>query len=80
MLPRFGTRIPDMLMEPLDAFSAGIIQVDLQKVFDYDPRVDLIDLRVEVDSDKKCITAKAELLYLELNFQDTFDIRLDFER
>lgn len=79
MMPTFGTRIPDMLMEPLDNNSLSIIELDLLNVFNYDPRVELLDLRVVPIYEEKAIIAEADLRYVELQFEETFDIRLEFE-
>lgn len=79
MMPRFGTRIPDMLMEPLDVQTLAIIEIDLQDVFNYDPRVELQDLRIIPEYDESTVRAEADLRYVEMNFEETFDIRLEFE-
>jgi len=79
MMPRFGTRIPDLLMEPLDEITISTIELDLIDVFDYDPRVQLLDLRVLPLFEEKAIIAEADLRYIEMRFEDTFEIRLEFE-
>lgn len=80
MMPTFGTRIPDLLFEPMDQNTLDIIETDLQDVFDYDPRVELIgSIIITPDYDTKTVTATATLLYLELHFQGQFDINLQFQ-
>lgn len=79
MMPMFGTRVPDMLMEPMDARSLSIIRNDLFEVFTYDPRVVLRDLQVVPLFDEKAVVALADLRYIELDFFDRMDIRLEFE-
>jgi len=79
MMPVFGTRIQEQLMEPMDDTSMQIILTDLLNVFNYDPRVELRDLEVRPLFSEKSIIAIAELRYLELNFIDQFEIRLEFE-
>lgn len=79
MMPLFGTRIPDMLMEPMDESSLVIIQTDLNTVFNYDPRVELLDMQLTPLYEERAVVAIVELRYLELDFSERFDIRLEFE-
>lgn len=79
MMPTFGTRIPDLLMEPLDTTSLFEVRNDLLTVFDYDPRVNLRELRVDPLFEERAIVAIAELDYVELRFTDSLEIRLEFE-
>lgn len=67
MMPEFGTRIPLMAFEPLDPKTIDIIRSDLMEVFDYDPRVKLIDLKIFPLSSNNALIAKADLLYVEFN-------------
>lgn len=78
MMPKFGTVIPDLIMEPLDQVSVEAVREDLVNVFNYDPRVILQDLIVRPIFEENAIVAIADLFYLELNFNGLFDIRLDF--
>lgn len=79
MMPVFGTRIQEMLMEPLDNISLSIIRNDLINVFNYDPRVELLDFEINPIIEERAIVAIAELRYIEMDFIDRFDIRLEFE-
>lgn len=79
MMPTFGTRIPDLLMEPMDNTSIFTIRNDLLEVFNYDPRVNLRSLRVDPLFEERAVVAIAELDYIEMKFTDSFDIRLEFE-
>ena len=49
MMPTFGTVIPDLVFEPLDAETTEILEDELRSVFDFDPRVEIVsfDLLVE---------------------------------
>lgn len=78
MMPRFGTSIPDKLMEPLDDISIEEIRQDLVTVFNYDPRVLLTDLALRPLYEEKAIVAIADLFYVELKFKGLFDIRMEF--
>ncbi len=79
MMPNFGTRIPDMAFEPLDEITMMIVEEDLQTVIKFDPRVELIKLRVIPDYNANEITAVVDLLYKEFNIVDNMNINITFE-
>lgn len=79
MMPTFGTRIPDLVFEPLDGITMDVIEEDLRAVFNFDPRVKLLDLRLLPSYDTNSIVASARLLYIELNLTDNLDINIVFE-
>lgn len=76
MMPNFGTSIPVMTFEQNDEISRSIIERDLREVFEYDPRVKLLNLMVESLPDNNAIVAIADLLYLEFNVQDRLHIEI----
>ena len=76
MLPTFGTRIPLLAFEPLDPITLKIVEDDLRTVFNYDPRVRLIDLAVQALPDNNAIVAWADLEYLQLGVTET--LKLEF--
>lgn len=75
-LPTFGTRIPLLAFEPLDEKLIAIVREDLQKVIDYDPRVELVDMSVNAVPDNNMIVAFVDLRYLELDVTET--LKLEF--
>ena len=79
MMPKFGTLIPDLLFEPLDEETIDTIYDELDTVFDYDPRVELIELDIQPNYDVGSITVGALLRYIELNTVDLFDFNIEFE-
>jgi phage baseplate assembly protein W len=79
-MPLWGTRIPDLLFEPLNEDSIGIVENDLTTVFEYDPRVELVELNVIPLYDQNAIIATALLNYIELDLQDLFELRLEFDQ
>lgn len=79
MMPAFGTRIPDLAFEPLDEITLDILRNDLIQVFNFDPRVTLLDLTIEPIIDENRVTAAARLLYVELNIVDDLDLNILFE-
>ena len=74
-MPSFGTRIPSLVFEPNDLETKNIIKEDLEKVFDYDPRVSLVDLQIYSLPDNNAIVAIATLFYIELEVTD--DLRIE---
>lgn len=77
-MPNFGTTIPDLVFEPMDSQTLDAIQDQLLLVFNYDPRVTLIDMNLIPLPDYNTVVASAVLLYVELDMQDRFDINLQF--
>lgn len=79
MMPTFGTRIPDLPFEPLDDITLEILRNDLLDVFNFDPRVETLDLIITPDFDGNQVTASARLLYVELNLIDNLNLNIVFE-
>lgn len=78
-MPRFGTTIPDMLFEPLTEDLLFDIDSQLRTVFNYDPRVELLDLNIYPFYDTQEVYASANLRYIELDFTGKLDVKLEFE-
>lgn len=78
-LPRFGTSIPDLVFEPLDEETLDTIESELRFVFNYDPRVELLDLTITEGADGNSVTAAARLLYIELDTEDLMNLNIQFE-
>lgn len=76
-MPNFGTRIPSITFEPNDPFSLDVIESDLRAVFDNDPRVQLIDLKILALADNNAVVALADLLYVEFEVRDVLNITID---
>ena len=78
-MPRFGTIIPDLVFEPLDEETLDTIESELTFVFNYDPRVELLDLTITPNPDGNSVTAAARLLYIELDTEDLMNLNIQFE-
>ena len=76
MMPNFGTRIPILAFEPNDEYTLQVVREDLTEVFNYDPRVRLIELNIVSLPDNNAIIAQAELLYIEFNVRDVLRIEV----
>lgn len=79
MMPGFGTRIPDLTFEPLDGITLSAIEEDLRFVFNFDPRVNLLNLVITPSYETNSVVAAARLLYVELGMVDTLDLNIQFE-
>lgn len=76
MMPNFGTRIPILAFEPNDEQTLAVVEADLREVFNYDPRVKIINLSVVSLPDNNTILALADLLYVEFNVRDVLRIEV----
>lgn len=78
-MPTFGTSIPDMLFEQLDDELMFLLDVELREVIAYDPRVQLLSLKLYPLYDLGTVYAVADLQYIELDLNGRLDIKLEFE-
>jgi phage baseplate assembly protein W len=76
MMPNFGTRIPVLAFEQNDETTRAMVENDLREVFEYDPRVRLLNLQVANLPDNNAIVAIVDLLYLEFDVRDTLNIEV----
>ena len=79
MMPLFGTVIPELAFEPLDEDTLETLEDELRFVFDYDPRVELLELEIQPDYNNSAVTAAARLFYVELNLVDDMELNIQFE-
>lgn len=77
MMPTFGTSIPDMAFEPLDEILLEEIRDELEAVFNYDPRVEIIDLEITPYEDENRVEVEAILRYVEFNIVDNLNININ---
>lgn len=79
MMPNFGSIIPDLLFEPLDDETIELLEDDITRVINFDPRVALLDLRVFPDYDNNSVEVHVKLDFVELDLVDEMDLNLTFE-
>ena len=79
MMPRFGTIIPDLVFEPLDEETLDILESELRLVFEYDPRVELLELNVIPQPDSNSVTAAARIRCIELDTVELMNLNIEFE-
>lgn len=70
----FGTRIPMLTFELNNPATQDILREDLTKVFDNDPRVQLLKLEIVPLEDTNSLVALCTILYLE--FEVKRDLRI----
>lgn len=79
MMPTFGTLVPDLLFEPLDETTTDILEDELRSVFDYDPRVEILEFVMNVDTERSSVMVSVSLFYIELNLTDNLDLNIAFQ-
>lgn len=78
-MANFGTTIPDLIFESLVPDTVEQVKEQLTLVFNYDPRVRLVDMVVLTLAEEKAIVALADLEYIELKAQDRLSLRIEFD-
>jgi len=73
-LPNFGTRIPMLTFEQLDNTLLETVKEDLTNVFNYDPRVKLIDISLNALPANNALVAFVDVLFVELGQQEVMQI------
>lgn len=59
--PNFGSGIPDLLFEQFDFVTAGFIKEEIQRLVSlYEPRIDLLDVTVNLDYDSNLYEVQLE--------------------
>ena len=76
MMPSFGTRIPLLTFEQADTETLNIVEEDLLKVINYDPRVQLINMNVFCLPNNNAIIGLIDLFYVEFKVTDTLRIEV----
>jgi phage baseplate assembly protein W len=79
MMPDFGSNIPELAFEPLDEDLIDEVYSELMAVFDYDPRVNLVNMAVTPNFDNNSLYVNATLFYIELNEVIDFELNIQFE-
>jgi phage baseplate assembly protein W len=75
MRPEFGCIIWDLLMDPLIASTKDIIEEDITRIVERDPRVKLVDISI-LDLDHT-IRADVTLNYVETNTPEILYLSYD---
>lgn len=78
MMPNFGTVIPEMVFEPLDETTVDIVESEVTRVLNFDPRVEILEMQVQPDYDQGSLYVGARVLYIELNRVDNLELNIQF--
>lgn len=79
MMPTFGTIVPDLAFEPLDEETLDILDSELRTVFNYDPRVELLNMDMLPNYDTGTVIVGVLLRYIELDTTDLMNLNIQFE-
>ena len=79
MMPNWGSIVPDLVFEPLDETTINLLQDDISRVVNFDPRVELIDLELYPDFDGSSVEAHVKLLFVEFDLVDDMNLNIVFE-
>lgn len=72
MRPTFGSRIWELLMNPLDARTVAAVREDIEQIVSRDPRVKLLDVSINIL--EQTIRADVTLEYVKLGDADVLII------
>ena len=75
----FGTSIPEIVFENITEDLVDDVYDELEAVFNFDPRVQLISLEVTPNADNNSVNAAASIRYVELDFAETINLNITFE-
>ncbi len=78
MMPTFGCVIHDMIFEPLDEETKELIYEDLTRIFNGDPRVELL-ANILIEDSEHSITATVQIKILPSNQVETLTIDVERE-
>lgn len=78
-IPRFGSRITELLFSQLDEDTIDEITIDIQNIFASDPRVEVLELDIIPNLQTGTILIASVLNYIELDFTERFDLNLQLE-
>lgn len=79
MMPTFGTIIPELTFEPLDSDMLDELYAEVKGVLDFDPRVEIIKLKIAPHYDTNSVVVECTLYYVELDTVDDFNLNIYFE-
>lgn len=74
-----GTNIPNLLFEPITQDLLDQIYDELTEVFEYDPRVEIINLQVTSLDDQNVVLATTKLFFIEFDVIDDLNIAFEFD-
>jgi len=79
MMPTFGTIIPELTFEPLTEDLVDEVVSELTAVFNFDPRVNLMNIQPVPNYDTNSLIVVCLLQYIEFNIVLPFELNIIFE-
>lgn len=79
MMPNFGSIIPEVVFEPLDEDTVTTIEEELTDIFNFDPRVELLELVPIINTDENLVEMHVKLFFVEFDIVDNMDLNILFE-
>lgn len=79
MMPSYGTIIPQLIFEPLDEEMLDTLQTELTNVYNYDPRIQLLDFQITPNYDTYSVLTTATLYYIEFQIVAPLELNIQFE-
>ncbi len=72
--PQFGSIIHDLLFDLSDPRTESLVEADITRIINQDPRVIPLEVTVTVDLDKHEIKAEVTLRLVEADMNDSFAV------
>ena len=72
--PQYGSIIHDLLFDLSDPRTESLVQADIVRIVNKDPRVSPLEVTVTTDLDNHEITAEVTLQIIEHDMNDTFSV------
>ncbi len=72
--PQFGSIIHDLLFDLNDPRTEGLVQADIERIINNDPRVVPLEVKVTSNLDEHTITAEITLQIVEHNMNESFAV------
>ena len=75
-----GSNIPDLVFEQLTDTLLDELYDSLETIFNFDPRVTLLEMTVTPNPAENSVSVSATLRYVELKFTETLDLNILVEQ
>ena len=72
--PQFGSLIHDLLFDLGDPRTESLVQADIVRIINNDPRIEPLEVQVTTDLDKHEITAEVTVRLVEFDMNDAFRV------
>jgi phage baseplate assembly protein W len=79
MMPTFGTSIPSLVFELLDESLVETVRSEIEAVFDFDPRVEVIRVAAVPDYNTNSVTVSADLFFVEFAVTQNMNLNIQLQ-